>query len=488
MPTHPTRNTRVQLESLIQKENTLAACQSGTGLSEVKSAEDSPSNLVAVHELAERIADFIPTADVLPSIDEETGEKSTREITPLANFVSVNRFFYHLTQPRHLASKLLLLTAQGKEEEVVNFFAMTPHLIRSLTAKNDVEDYSGRRFKNISAFQYALWARDWHLWERMLKALDEAYARALTTEEWEALPEHQRNQVMTLTKVEVADIRTRLKQQYDEVVGKGLDYTITRMGKNGEPMIVQVKGETHFDLKGPEFCLMPQKTRFVPEKGKIYVKIEQDSLHYTLVSLSGEAVSDSIPLEQLAPLTQLNTAEDIKPFITPILNITALRGHTHLQALISSLNTYCEQYNNWNWSQRENHWCHQVGMAQREVPAHIAQEYCHTNLLLRKERSFTELEFPRTLEFNDWISGKTESWFPLHLDNKLGVDFGIIRMRLPYRREAGRHGSAIENLTGLLALCDVRSMQVIALGEVLSKKAQPEIDLEVEQNNCMSYP
>uniref|UniRef100_UPI00321F8D3B hypothetical protein n=1 Tax=Legionella sp. TaxID=459 RepID=UPI00321F8D3B len=94
MPTHPTRNTRVQLELLIQKENTLAACQSSTGLSEVKSAEASPSNPVAVHELGERIADFIPTADVLPSIDEETGEKSTREITPLANFVSVNRFFY----------------------------------------------------------------------------------------------------------------------------------------------------------------------------------------------------------------------------------------------------------------------------------------------------------------------------------------------------------------------------------------------------------
>ncbi|SJZ59490.1 hypothetical protein [Legionella maceachernii] len=51
MPTqHPTRNTRVQLESLIQKENTLAACQSSTGLSEVKSAEASPSNPVAVHD------------------------------------------------------------------------------------------------------------------------------------------------------------------------------------------------------------------------------------------------------------------------------------------------------------------------------------------------------------------------------------------------------------------------------------------------------
>ncbi|WP_078767312.1 hypothetical protein [Legionella maceachernii] len=393
-----------------------------------------------------------------------------------------------------------MFTAQGKEAEVVNFFAMSPHLIRSLTAKNDVEDYSGRCFKNISAFQYALWARDWHLWERMLKALDEAYARALTTEEWEALPEHQRNQVMTLTKVEVADIRTRLKQQYDEVVGKGLDYTITRMGENGEPMVVHVKGETHFDLIGPEFCLMPQEANFVPEKGKIYIKIGQDSLHYTLVSLSGEAVSDSIPLEQLAPLTQLNTAEDIKPFITPLLKITSMRGHTHPQALISSLNTYCEQYNNWNWSQRENHWCHQVGMAQREVPAHIAQEYCRTDLALTKKRSFTELEFPRTLEFYSWVTDSKDTWFPLHKEKELGNDFGIFNYNnAPGDRRVkriGGWGSAKkwgdpqilqENLAGLLTLCKVRFKQLIELGERLLKQAQQEMDLEVEKDNSISY-
>ncbi|KTD24461.1 hypothetical protein Lmac_2548 [Legionella maceachernii] len=380
---------------------------------------------------------------------------------------------------------------------------MSPHLIRSLTAKNDVEDYSGRCFKNISAFQYALWARDWHLWERMLKALDEAYARALTTEEWEALPEHQRNQVMTLTKVEVADIRTRLKQQYDEVVGKGLDYTITRMGENGEPMVVHVKGETHFDLIGPEFCLMPQEANFAPEKGKIYIKIEQGALHYRLISLSGEPVSASIPLERLAPLTQLSTAEDIKPFITPLLKITSMRGHTHPQALISSLKTYYEQCSNWNGSQMENHWCHVVGMAQREVPVHIAQEYCRTDLALRKERSFTELEFPRTLEFDNWINDKAESWFPLHLNNKLGEGFAIYnygsRMGLrrgPWRgkevcpgatQRVSRWLDDFQNLCGLLALCEVRSKQVIELGKRLLKQVQ-EVGLEVEKDKGMAYP
>lgn len=180
MPTRHVQNTEVpQSDSLIQKENNnFVISTPSTGLSEVKSAEALPNNPFAIDELAEHIAHFVPTSDVLTIIDEKTGEENTRKINPLADFVSGNRFFYHLTQPRHLASKLLLLTAQGKEDEVAKFFAMSPHLIRSLIAQNDVEDYSGRQFKNISVFQYALWARDWHMWEMMLKALDKAYANA----------------------------------------------------------------------------------------------------------------------------------------------------------------------------------------------------------------------------------------------------------------------------------------------------------------------
>ncbi|KTD25556.1 hypothetical protein [Legionella maceachernii] len=49
MPTHHARNTGFpQADSLIEKEN--VASQPSTGLSEVKSAEASPSNPVAVHD------------------------------------------------------------------------------------------------------------------------------------------------------------------------------------------------------------------------------------------------------------------------------------------------------------------------------------------------------------------------------------------------------------------------------------------------------
>lgn len=43
--------------------------------------------------------------------------------------------------------------------------------ISSITKKGRVTDRSGRSFENISAFEYALWALDEHMWTRMLDCL-----------------------------------------------------------------------------------------------------------------------------------------------------------------------------------------------------------------------------------------------------------------------------------------------------------------------------
>ena len=40
-----------------------------------------------------------------------------------------------------------------------------------LLAKGEVTDLSGREFKRITAFQYALWALDWHMWKMLQKYL-----------------------------------------------------------------------------------------------------------------------------------------------------------------------------------------------------------------------------------------------------------------------------------------------------------------------------
>ena len=37
-----------------------------------------------------------------------------------------------------------------------------------LLARNEVTDFSGRTFENISGFEYALWALDKHMWAGMI--------------------------------------------------------------------------------------------------------------------------------------------------------------------------------------------------------------------------------------------------------------------------------------------------------------------------------
>jgi hypothetical protein len=61
---------------------------------------------------------------------------------------------------------LLQHVVRGEQAQAEEFIKMNRNLI---FAKEDVIDYSGRRFKNISAWEYALWAYDRHMWKMLLK-------------------------------------------------------------------------------------------------------------------------------------------------------------------------------------------------------------------------------------------------------------------------------------------------------------------------------
>ncbi|AAO91584.1 Dot/Icm T4SS effector CpeA [Coxiella burnetii] len=64
-----------------------------------------------------------------------------------------------------LTQHFLLLVVQGKQGQVEAMLKVNPALI--LFARGDVTDYSGQTFKNISAWEYVLWAYDSHMY-RML--------------------------------------------------------------------------------------------------------------------------------------------------------------------------------------------------------------------------------------------------------------------------------------------------------------------------------
>jgi hypothetical protein len=107
-------------------------------------------------------------------------------------------------------------------------------------------------------------------------------------------------------------------------------------------------------------------------------------------------------------------------------------------SLITALDTYVTHYNKWNYHQQLEAWM-KVGQAQRDVPAHIAHEYCRKDRSFDPLPTFNEENLPRILAFRNYTGTADKSWFPLASSSSgLGFDFALIRGLDPY--PGGRRG------------------------------------------------
>lgn len=79
---------------------------------------------------------------------------------------------------------LLRYVVHNKTDFKARFFMKSPLLLQLLTTKGKVIDYSGRIFNNITAFQYAIWAKNQRMWELLLEYLPDEKAK-------EQLEEHE---------------------------------------------------------------------------------------------------------------------------------------------------------------------------------------------------------------------------------------------------------------------------------------------------------
>jgi hypothetical protein len=84
-------------------------------------------------------------------------------------------FFNRKAKPKASAAiaEFLLHVTRGEQDEAEAMLKLIPGL--ELTSGN-VTDLSGRTFENITGFQYAIWALDWHMWSMILKYLPEIEA------------------------------------------------------------------------------------------------------------------------------------------------------------------------------------------------------------------------------------------------------------------------------------------------------------------------
>ena len=96
------------------------------------------------------------------------------------------------------------------------------------------------------------------------------------------------------------------------------------------------------------------------------------------------------------------------------------------KSLITALETYVTNYDGWDSHQRFEAWLN-VGKAQRDVPAHVAHEYCRHDRPLDPRPHFGEENLPRHLKFYNYKTDRSESWFPLGVSasSGLGVDFAL---------------------------------------------------------------
>ncbi|CEG56600.1 SidC [Legionella fallonii] len=111
--------------------------------------------------------------------------------------------------------------------------------------------------------------------------------------------------------------------------------------------------------------------------------------------------------------------------------------HFDLTPLKQALKTYIEAYDNNEDSETLEALWIKVGLSQRDVPAHIAHEYCHP------KRSFDDVSqnpslldaskssnLERSLKFYNWVTNVNDFWFTPNsysVDSGLGFSFAILR-------------------------------------------------------------
>ena len=153
-------------------------------------------------------------------------------------------------------------------------------------------------------------------------------------------------------------------------------------------------------------------------------------------------------------------------------------AHFDFTPLKEAYQRYLSGYDAWlaadDWDAMDAAWW-DVGKAQRNVPAHVAQEYCRPDGSFHPTPEFNEATLPRVLTFYNWATRKDESWFPLTASNSgLGFDFAFATAgptrsagRLGVVRAGWAFGAAID-LAGICRLDEVRTVDLTQSREHLN--------------------
>ncbi|ARG99905.1 hypothetical protein [Legionella micdadei] len=157
-------------------------------------------------------------------------------------------------------------------------------------------------------------------------------------------------------------------------------------------------------------------------------------------------------------------------------------AHFDFKPLKEAYQRYLDGYDAWyaaqNWAALDAAWW-DVGKAQRDVPAHVAQEYCRPDRSFEPRPEFNEATLPRVLTFYNWTTGQDDSWFRLVAPNSgLGFDFALVRgcERAAWPRAGGRRATAwaAADLAAITCLDEVRTNELTQSRELLNPPAMSQ--------------
>ncbi len=151
---------------------------------------------------------------------------------------------------------------------------------------------------------------------------------------------------------------------------------------------------------------------------------------------------------------------------------------------------YIDGHSNWfitqNWAAM-NAALWDIGKEQRNVPAHVAQEYCRLDRSFTPRPEFNEATLPRVLTFYNKTIGQHGSWFPLTTSNSgLGFNFTLIRawelVLQPNRYLGVKSPLVIDiDLKAISRLDEVRTADLTQSRENLNPLALQELGFNTEQ-------
>jgi hypothetical protein len=161
--------------------------------------------------------------------------------------------------------------------------------------------------------------------------------------------------------------------------------------------------------------------------------------------------------------------------------------HFDLTPLKTVMKSYIDGYDNWystsNWKDMEAAFL-KIGMAQRDLPAHVVNEYCRKDRSFDPMPTFNEDKLPRVSSFYNYNTQLEGSLFPLVISDTsgLGVDSVLGRGRRRYGAGLSGRGptarrmvSVAIDLAALGHLDEVRTADLTQSRENL-KPTEPELD------------